>query len=52
MASFGDVLHAADAEAIRAFIVDWAQRSRRNDPSARKMPVIAPGTDAPRPSGQ
>ena len=28
MASFADVLSAADAENIRAYVVDWAQRSR------------------------
>ena len=31
MAGFGDVLSVEDAEAIRAFVVDWAQRSRRGD---------------------
>ena len=29
MASFADVLSAEDAENIRAYVVDWAQRSRR-----------------------
>jgi mono/diheme cytochrome c family protein len=51
MAAFGDVLHATDTAAIRAFIVDWAQRSRRNDPSARQMPAYATGKDAPRQPG-
>jgi quinohemoprotein ethanol dehydrogenase len=48
MAAFSDVLKASDADSIRAFIVDWAQRSRRNDPSASQMPIIGPGADAPR----
>jgi len=48
MASFSDILQASDAEAIRAFIVDWAQRARRDDPSASKMPVIPAGTETPR----
>ena len=38
MASFADVLKPADSAAIRAYIVDWAQRSQRRDPSALKMP--------------
>lgn len=48
MANFSDVLSWPDAEAIRAYLVDWAQRSRRGDfntippgvsdlPSARVM---------------
>lgn len=52
MASFADVLHPADTAAIRAFIVDWAQRSRRNDPSASRMPVTLGGADGPHPTGQ
>jgi len=51
MASFGDVLRAPDADAIRSFIVDWAQRSRRKDPSATRMPAVAAGKDAPHLSG-
>jgi quinohemoprotein ethanol dehydrogenase len=47
MAAFGDVLHGADTAAIRAFIADWAQRSRRNDPSASKMPITLSGDDTP-----
>ena len=31
MAGFADTLSVADVEAIRAFVVDWAQRSRRGD---------------------
>jgi len=31
MASFADTLSAPDAEAIKAFVIDWAQRSRRGD---------------------
>jgi len=52
MASFGDVLGSSDTAAIRAFILDWAQRSRRNDPSASRMPATLAGMSAPRPSGQ
>jgi len=52
MASFADVLHPADTAAIRAFIVDWAQRSRRKDPSASRMPVTAGGAEVPHPTGQ
>jgi quinohemoprotein ethanol dehydrogenase len=44
MASFGDVLRPEDTAAVRAFLVDWAQRSRRNDPSARQMPPTGTGT--------
>jgi quinohemoprotein ethanol dehydrogenase len=31
MAGFADVLNKADVHAIRAFVADWAQRSRRGD---------------------
>ena len=31
MAGFADTLSVDDVEAIRAFVVDWAQRSRRGD---------------------
>ncbi|TXS96467.1 PQQ-dependent dehydrogenase, methanol/ethanol family [Parahaliea maris] len=31
MASFGDVLDTEDTKAIRAYLVDWAQRSRKGD---------------------
>lgn len=51
MASFADVLQPHDAAAIRAFIVDWAQRSRRNEPSARQLPLVPGGSDAPRQPG-
>jgi mono/diheme cytochrome c family protein len=51
MASFADVLQPADVAAIRAFIVDWAQRSRRNEPSARQLPRVSGGSDAPRQPG-
>jgi len=42
MASFADVLNAEAAENIRAFIVDWAQRSRHGIadlPAARERPA-------------
>jgi mono/diheme cytochrome c family protein len=51
MASFADVLQPTDAAAIRAYIVDWAQRARRNDPSAWQMPLVPGGSEAPRPPG-
>jgi len=44
MASFGDVLRTEDTAAVRAFLVDWAQRSRRHDPSARQMPPTGADT--------
>ena len=34
MANFADVLGVADVEAIRAFVIDWAQRSRSGDADA------------------
>jgi quinohemoprotein ethanol dehydrogenase len=49
MAAFNDVLNAADVDAIRAFLVDWAQRSARGEPSASRMP--APPASARRRSG-
>jgi hypothetical protein len=51
IASFADVLQPTDAAAIRAYIVDWAQRARRNDPSAWQMPLVPSGSEAPRPPG-
>lgn len=39
MASFADLLDSDDTKAIRAYVVDWAQRSRRGDQS----PVPASG---------
>jgi quinohemoprotein ethanol dehydrogenase len=38
MAGFADALQPSDTMAIRAFLADWAQRSQRNDPSARRLP--------------
>jgi quinohemoprotein ethanol dehydrogenase len=51
MASFTDVLQPAEVDAIRAFVVDWAQRSRRGEASAAKMPVFTPSPDASLPRG-
>jgi quinohemoprotein ethanol dehydrogenase len=31
MASFDDVLNAQDVDAIRAYVIDWAQRTRRGE---------------------
>jgi quinohemoprotein ethanol dehydrogenase len=45
MASFSDVLKSADVDAIRVFLVDWAQRSARGDPSASRMPAFPAAAD-------